>query len=209
MSCAKVTADSKGGACYDGKDVDNKSGGLLSITGRGDHKSSNSGINMTAESKCNNNDEVDEIDDDKYSSSNNNQESMLDQVVVDVLKIEYEPDTIVDVSSSLDLRIVFTLDRDAIAAYWSIKLLVDSCENRLIKVLGETAIEDYPDGESEMNFHVDSIGISDIPVSVLANSGLLIATLHVDGDEAINVNIVVNVFKQNGKIVRELLNPLE
>ena len=75
--------------------------------------------------------------------------------------------------------------------------------------MGETPIEDYPDGDSDMNFHVDSIDISGIPPSTLTNSGLLMAIFCVDGEEVATVNMVVNVFKRDGQIVREILSPMD
>lgn len=116
------------------------------------------------------------------------------------------------VSDPIDLRIVFELDRDVICAYWTVSLLVDSAENRLIKRLGNTSVEDYTEGDSEMRFYVDRIDVSDIPPSTLANSGLLIAALVVDGEEIACVNMVVSVYAEggpSGKLIREIFNPLE
>lgn len=108
------------------------------------------------------------------------------------------------------MSIKFNASRDIIAGYWSIKLLVDSAYHRIIKILGETTPEDYPDGESDMEFFIQTIDVSDIEQSKLTNSGLLIASLFVDGEETISVNMVVNVFQGNdGTIMREILNPLE
>ena len=88
--------------------------------------------------------------------------------------------------------------------------MVDSAETRLIRVLGETNVEDYPDGESDMHFSVSSIDIDGIPPSTLANSGLLIAAFVADGEEVACVNMVVNVFidKSSGQLMREIMNPL-
>ena len=101
--------------------------------------------------------------------------------------------------------------RDVVCANWVIKFLVDTAENRLIRILGETSVEDYPEGESEMHFHVDSVDIDGIPRSTIANSGLLIATFMVDGGEVACVNLVIDVHvdKPTGQLMREILNPLE
>jgi len=128
---------------------------------------------------------------------------------IEITKIKIAPNEIVDISAPLDLCISFELDRDVVAGFWTIRFLVDSCEKRIIKVLGETPIEDYPDGDSDMNFHVDSIDISGIPPSTLTNSGLLMAIFCVDGEEVAIVNMVVNVFKRDGQIVREILSPMD
>lgn len=78
-------------------------------------------------------------------------------------------------------------------------------------MLGNTHVEDYPDGESDMHFSVESIDINGIPPSTLANSGLLISTFVVDGEEVASVNMVINVMldSSSGKLVRQILNPLE
>jgi len=116
----------------------------------------------------------------------------------------------VPVESSLELKIVFELDRDVVAGYWTVKLLVDSCDARIIKVLGETGAEDYPDGESDMYFSCDAINLQGVSPSALTNSGLLIATFMADGKEVAAVNCVVNVTKNSrGEFMREIFNPLE
>ena len=91
------------------------------------------------------------------------------------------------------------------------KFLVDTAENRLIKILGETSVEDYPEGESDMHFHVNSVDIEGIPRSTVANSGLLIASFMADGGEVACVNLVIDVHvdKSTGQLMREILNPLE
>ena len=128
---------------------------------------------------------------------------------IEITKVKIKPNEIVDISAPLDLSISFELDRDVVAAYWIIRFLVDSSESRIIKILGETPVEDYPDGDSDMNFHIDSIDVSGIPPSTLTNSGLLMAIFCADGEEVCTVNMVVNVFKKNGQIVREILSPIE
>lgn len=76
------------------------------------------------------------------------------------------------------------------AAFWVVKFLVDSSHKRIIKILGETAVDDYPEGDSEMFFSVGGIDVSGIPESTLTNSGLLMASLMVDGEEVASVNMV-------------------
>ena len=99
--------------------------------------------------------------------------------------------------------------RDVVCAHWVVKLLVDTAEARLIKILGETAVEDYPEGESDMRFYVDSVEVDGIPRSTIANSGLLIATFMADGEEVAGVNLVTNVYVEGEQVMREILNPLE
>jgi len=95
-----------------------------------------------------------------------------------------------ELTSALKLDITFELDRDAIAAHWEIKFLVDCTHRRIIKILGQTNVDDYFEGESDMSFSVDSIDVSGISPSTLANSGLLTALLMVDGEEVASINMV-------------------
>lgn len=128
---------------------------------------------------------------------------------VDVTAISIRPAGMADLESPIHLNIKFELDRDVIAGFWKVQMLVDSSNARIIKVLGETDVEDYPDGESEMDFSARSVDISGIAPSTLTNSGLLMAIFMADGEEVISVNMVVNVTKQDGRIMREILNPLD
>lgn len=127
---------------------------------------------------------------------------------MDVTDIIIIPEEKTDISNPLSLTINFSLDRDVVAAYWIIKLLVDSSFKRIIMKLGETKVEDYPDGDSDVTFAVDEIDVSAIPPSTLANSGLLMACLMVDGVEVASVNMVVNVTEERGRLVREIYSPL-
>ena len=93
---------------------------------------------------------------------------------------------------------------------------MDSCGKRLVKILGVTPAEDFTEGNNDIYFAVESIDISDIPASVLANYGLLMVCLVADGDEVAAVNMVVNVTTNNAPlaggstvIMREIINPLE
>jgi hypothetical protein len=88
-----------------------------------------------------------------------------------VLSINIAPSDAVDLSAALDLRISFELDRDVIAGYWVVQFLVDTSSRRVIKVLGQTDVEDYPEGESDMSFYTSQVDISGISPSTLSNSG--------------------------------------
>ena len=124
-----------------------------------------------------------------------------------LISMEVEPDNICLVSSPLELKITFELERDAIAGYWIIKFLVDSADQRIIKILGDTKPEDYLEGENEMYFSIENIIVDDISPSTLTNSGLLMACFISEGEEAASINLVVNVFQQDGDIMREIFNP--
>ena len=109
--------------------------------------------------------------------------------IVNVTSIRITPAK-AELTAALRLDITFELDRDAVAAFWEIKFLVDCTHSRIIKILGQTDVDDYPEGESDMTFSTNSIDVSGIAPSTLANSGLLMAVLMVDGEEVASVNMV-------------------
>lgn len=125
-----------------------------------------------------------------YKDGADAKEDDFDVPRVNVLRIDVGQRGVVPISAPLELRIEFELDRDVVAASWVVQFLVDSSHSRLIKVLGETSVEDYPDGESEMVFRADSIDVSGIEPSALTNSGLLMAVFMANGKEVANVNMV-------------------
>ena len=128
---------------------------------------------------------------------------------MEVLSVDTGKGAEVPIQSPLELKIIFSLDRDVVAGFWIIKLLVDSTDARIIKVLGETAVEDFMEGENEIYFKCESIDVTDISPSVLTNSGLLIASFMADGQEVAAINCVVNVSKNSkGILMREIYDPL-
>ena len=56
---------------------------------------------------------------------------------------------------------------------------------------------------------MNELDFTGISPSTLANSGLLMASFVVDGEEVITVNMVVNVVLERGRLRRYILNPLE
>lgn len=117
-------------------------------------------------------DDVDCYDDDKASGGGgSNYNTQNNCIHVNVLSINIAPSDEVDLSAGLDLRISFELDRDVIAGYWVVQFLVDTSSRRVIKVLGQTDVEDYPEGESDMSFYTSQVDISGISPSTLSNSG--------------------------------------
>mmetsp|Transcript_17180 Transcript_17180/g.16507 ORF Transcript_17180/g.16507 Transcript_17180/m.16507 type:complete len:163 (+) Transcript_17180:128-616(+) len=126
---------------------------------------------------------------------------------IEIISLDFEPAS-GSLSGPLELKIKFELDRDVIAGYWIIRFLVDSCDRRLIKVLGETSVEDFMEGDNDCYFSCDTIDVSGISPSALANSGLLMAAFVSEGEEVASVNMVVNVTKNGDNLIREILNPL-
>ncbi|RYG65447.1 hypothetical protein EON64_11900 [archaeon] len=155
-------------------------------------------------------DEVDEtLFDDKAEGKYEDEEALRDIPKIEVLDISISPNDMVEISSPLSLSIRFSLDRDVVAAYWVVQFLVDTARSRLIRILGETEVEDYVDGESEMQFFCAHIDVDDIAVSSLSNSGLLMARLMVDGEEVASVNLVVQVTLKQGVAMRQIFSPLD
>lgn len=66
----------------------------------------------------------------KWESS----DDKIDPPTVNVSRIVLRPNGPTEISSPLELRINFDLDRDVIAGYWIIKFLVDSADKRIIRV---------------------------------------------------------------------------
>jgi hypothetical protein len=132
------------------------------------------------------------LDDDDvfYSDEKGGDCQRLELPVVTVVDISIGPKTLCEVSSPLILDIKFELDRDVVAGFWAFKFLVDSSYNRLIRVLGESRVEDYPDGESDVHFEVENISVDGIKASTLTNSGLLMAVFMANGEEVATVNMV-------------------
>lgn len=114
-------------------------------------------------------DDLECYDDDKASGGGGSKQNNC--IHVNVLSINIAPSDAVDLSAALDLRISFELDRDVIAGYWVVQFLVDTSSRRVIKVLGQTDVEDYPEGESDMSFYTSQVDISGISPSTLSNSG--------------------------------------
>jgi allophanate hydrolase subunit 2 len=153
-------------------------------------ESKSSGFKSTSGSKGNKGEEDEEIfySDDKDVGDRAEDKDHFPQV--NILEVDIRPNKVVEVTAGLSLKIKFELSKDAVAAFWSIRFLVDSAHNRIIQMLGQTEIEDYPDGESEMEFKIDSINIDNIPPSTLTNAGLLMAVLMVEDEEVATVNMV-------------------
>ena len=80
-----------------------------------------------------------------------------------------------------------------------------------IVVLGETAPCDYAAGPGNtMSFAIDSISVASLKKHVVANIGMLTATLESAGAEVVAVNMVTQVTADaSGAMVRAIFNPLE
>ena len=105
----------------------------------------------------------------------------------------------------------FTAHRELPAAKWLVSFMFDSASARKIVVLGETAPCDYAAGPGNtMSFAIDSISVASLKKHVVANIGMLTATLESAGAEVVAVNMVTQVTADaSGAMVRAIFNPLE
>lgn len=85
--------------------------------------------------KNDNDDIIDEeyFNDDSKNMDNNDNKKVIN---VNVMKIDIEPSHEVELTSGFDLNITFELDQDVVAGYWVVQFLVDTSNQRVIKVLG-------------------------------------------------------------------------
>ncbi len=112
--------------------------------------------------------------------------------------------------SPLDIEVDFNLDCDVNNAQWCLKLLVDCAMSRQIKILGETKITEYNRGSNTFEYSIEHIDLSGFKKSTLANAGLLMMGLEVNGEEIATINLVVDVTKnKEGRLLRTILNPLD
>ncbi|CAM9801003.1 unnamed protein product [Ectocarpus fasciculatus] len=136
------------------------------------------------------------------------------------------------VDERLELSMDFALDRPLAGAWWDVKFLVDSVNERHLVRLGATSERDYPRGNCSMHFEVPRVSVEGIKPCTLANTGLLVASLMRRGGEngeppaaaeekkserepgaealVAQVNLVVQVADVGqGRLMRVIYSPLE
>ncbi|KDO32234.1 hypothetical protein SPRG_02712 [Saprolegnia parasitica CBS 223.65] len=128
---------------------------------------------------------------------------------VDVLRVDISPNP-THISDELNLEVDFSVSKTVRQGYWEVQYLVDSVLRRHIIKLGRTDATDYTRGENHFQFSVSHIDVSGIKPSNLANCGLLSATFKSeDGDDILDLKMVVQVSKQGESMQRIIYNPLE
>ena len=129
--------------------------------------------------------------------------------VISLQHVHIEPNNC-PIEEPITLEMDFTTAVDLRDARWEVKFMADQCNKRKIVVLGETGIVDYPAGSHTMAFHVDEVDVSHLKRHVLANVGLLIATLVAGEEEVVSVNMVTQVSATtDGGLIRSVFSPLE
>jgi hypothetical protein len=110
----------------------------------------------------------------------------------------------------LSLTMDFTTAANLLDARWEVKFMADQANKRKIVVLGTTPPVDYPAGTHQMTFAVDEVDVSHLKRHVLANVGLLIATLYAGETEIVGINMVTQISAQpDGGLVRSVFSPLD
>ena len=113
----------------------------------------------------------------------------------EVTALSIEPNDC-DLQAELNLTIEYESTAELTGATWNFQYMVDSVRKRHIIKLGSIEDQDIKIGHNSCEFHVDSVNVSGIRPSRLANVGLLSATLTTrEGEEVLTINMVVQVAK--------------
>ena len=113
----------------------------------------------------------------------------------EVTALSIEPNDC-DLQAELNLTIEYESTAELTGATWNFQYMVDSVRKRHIIKLGSIEDQDIKIGHNSCEFHVDSVNVSGIRPSRLANVGLLSATLTTrQGKEVLTINMVVQVAK--------------
>eukprot|EP00742_Colponemidia_sp_Colp-10_P002291 GILJ01002445.1.p2 GENE.GILJ01002445.1~~GILJ01002445.1.p2 ORF type:complete len:174 (+),score=29.16 GILJ01002445.1:1711-2232(+) len=129
-------------------------------------------------------------------------------VNINVTNIDISPNQC-PLQEALNLAIDFEADQPIPAASWEVKYIVDTVFRRKIILLGTMDNLSYDAGANSFRFSVPGIDVGGISSDVLANAGLLVATLKDGQEEVIGVNMVTQVSKQGNELIRVIFNPLE
>ena len=142
---------------------------------------------------------------------------MADPGVVTLTHVEIEPNNCA-LEESLYLRLEFHTEHDVPRARWVIKFIADQAHKRKIVLLGETPAQDYEAGVAQsIEFSIDSMDVSHLKQHVLANVGLLLATLYSgegeDEQEMTQVSMLTQVTQlsdaEGGGLMRSVFSPIE
>lgn len=134
---------------------------------------------------------------------------MGDQIEVDVTRISLTPNRcrLVD---EVKMVIEFYAAETIRDAWWDISYVVDQGSKRHVIELGSTEKTTYRKGDNDFKFQADRIELSGIKSSVLRNNmGLLRAALNDGREEVIEIKMVCEVTERDGRLYRNIMNPLE
>lgn len=136
------------------------------------------------------------------------EDSETDSLVL--VDVRIEPNNC-PIEAALMLEMDFDTKVDVLGARWEIRFIADQTNKRKIVCLGQTPPQDYPVGQHSMRFEVGEIDVSHLKRHVLANVGLLTATLYDSQDvEIVQINMVTQVTAEpDGTIIRSVFSPLD
>ena len=108
------------------------------------------------------------------------------------------------------LEIDYDSDTNLSDAKWRVRYLVDVVAKRYIVELGEQSRVEVCNGTNTFSFSLDAIDMSGVKKKhLINNAGLLTASLlTAEGEDVIDVNLVVQVAKSEQGLMRHILNPL-
>eukprot|EP00747_Dinoflagellata_sp_TGD_P218554 gnl/TRDRNA2_/TRDRNA2_90781_c0_seq1.p1 gnl/TRDRNA2_/TRDRNA2_90781_c0~~gnl/TRDRNA2_/TRDRNA2_90781_c0_seq1.p1 ORF type:complete len:143 (+),score=22.14 gnl/TRDRNA2_/TRDRNA2_90781_c0_seq1:65-493(+) len=131
--------------------------------------------------------------------------------LIDVTAIEISPEGECTFEEELGLAISFSTDTPLMGYCWMVRYVVDTSKKRKIVDLGATELADYMPGAHAMVFSCPRIDVSGVPDDVLSQrNGMLMAVLTGPaGEEAMAVNMVVQVTARDGILCRMVFNPME
>lgn len=128
--------------------------------------------------------------------------------VIEVTSVSFDPEGWCPISERLNLTMDFDAFRKIARGSWRISFIVDSVDARHIVDIGSTPQTDYEEGRCCVHFEGD-VDVANIEPSVLANCGLLVASLEERGEEVVKVQMVVEVRQDDdGQLARIIYSPL-
>mmetsp|Transcript_18628 Transcript_18628/g.38760 ORF Transcript_18628/g.38760 Transcript_18628/m.38760 type:complete len:143 (-) Transcript_18628:81-509(-) len=131
---------------------------------------------------------------------------------IEVTGVEITPFGECAFEEELGLGITFSTDTPLSGYFWRVTYVVDTSKRRMIIEVGTTLPADYVPGHNAMAFTCPRFDVSGVPEDIRAQvNGLLVAVLTgPGGEEAMTVNMVVNVAKrEDGTLTRSIFNPMD
>eukprot|EP00708_Paratrimastix_pyriformis_P006712 GAFH01006096.1.p1 GENE.GAFH01006096.1~~GAFH01006096.1.p1 ORF type:complete len:151 (+),score=24.58 GAFH01006096.1:26-454(+) len=117
------------------------------------------------------------------------------------------------INERIDLAFDFSTDKPLINAVWRLKFIIDVSYRRHVVELTTLPARDFPVGDHHVEFHVPSLDTTGFKQDTLLNVGMLTASLNITKDGAdlniLDFNMVTQIMKKGGQLIRSVLNPLD
>ncbi|KAG8460499.1 hypothetical protein KFE25_013149 [Diacronema lutheri] len=130
-------------------------------------------------------------------------------LLVEVARLNIEPEGLCPIEAELKLGVDFTVDTDLVLARWQLRYIADHAHRRHVVELESTAPAPLARGAHTLALAVKDFGVGGLSKAVLLNVGLLVLTLFDGEREVLQVSMVVQVVEREGAIMRLVLNPME